>query len=102
MTETSLTDLEIAEMSRLCADCTFGPWRLTETNLGCPVIMKNNEIVAQLEFEHGDDADFIVAARQFVPKALSAIAELKAENARLRAKLSFTDGDRLANELPGD
>lgn len=100
MTETSLTDVEIAEMCELEAICSPGPW----THNRGDARIETPHIGDQCIFNiwHEVNREFVATARTFVPKALSAIAELKAENARLRAKLSFTDGDRLANELPGD
>jgi hypothetical protein len=104
-----LTEAELLAMRELCDAATSGPWRwrcwgneqILAADYGSRWIMLSG---AYSRDEHGvlvpmaegqPVADFIAAARSFVPRAIATIETLK-------AKLSFTDGDRLANELPGD
>jgi hypothetical protein len=105
-----MTEAELLAMRELCDAATPGDWKwdnFTEhrepERHASELISGDVGIMESWDYEgyssgihiRPADAAFIAAARQFIPKAIATIEALK-------AKLSFTDGDRLANELPGD
>ncbi len=86
-----ITDDELAEWQRLCDAATPGPWRLDGrhdyddgSEFGIDMIVANNGepvVIADSGVypPHGQDAEFIAAARSAIPRLLEEVRRLRAE-----------------------
>ena len=90
-----LTDERLAELERLCAEATPGPWRVRHLCSGCgPDDDEGAGLGLEIEgppqpwhegqFARAADAKFIAAARDALPAMIAEVRALREENAALR------------------
>lgn len=83
-----MTADELAELERLAAEATPGPWRMSMSGCGA------NATTGQVEF-FVENAAFIAASRSAVPKLIAMVRERDAEIARMREAVA----ERVMREL---
>ncbi len=59
--------MTLDDLSKLCEAATPGPWFVGARDLDKHTCGPMNDTVATLDFSYGDDADFIAAARTYMP-----------------------------------
>ncbi len=67
--------MKIEEIEKLCDRATSGPWYVGARDMTKHTVGPLTETVASLDFEYGDDADFIAALNPETVKKLLAIAK---------------------------
>lgn len=68
------------EMRELCERATNGAWR---TMPGRPCLVEAEHWPMSIQSQFSDDAEFIAAAREFVPWAIKRMEQVMEENERL-------------------
>lgn len=84
-----MTDDEIAKLRALCEAATPGPWHEPSLYSGLRYLHRNHDPYGEdcpddHELPRGNDAAFVVAAREALPKALKEIERLRRLRGRTR------------------